>query len=34
VNRLAAERPARIEVKAGAGSPPGIDVESALRKPL
>jgi hypothetical protein len=34
VNRLAAERPARIEVKAGAGSPPGIDVDSALRKPL
>ncbi|HVS43729.1 MAG TPA: DUF4388 domain-containing protein [Candidatus Dormibacteraeota bacterium] len=34
VNRLAAERPARIEVKAGAGSPPGIDVEAALRKPL
>ena len=34
VNRLAAERPARIEVKAGAGSPPGIDVETALRKPL
>jgi hypothetical protein len=34
VNRLAAERPARIEVKAGAGSPPGIDVEQALRKPL
>jgi hypothetical protein len=34
VNRLAAERPARIEVKAGAGAPPGIDVEQALRKPL
>ncbi|TMC48336.1 MAG: DUF4388 domain-containing protein [Chloroflexi bacterium] len=29
---LAAERTARIEVKAGAGSPVGIDVEGALRK--
>jgi hypothetical protein len=29
---LAAERSARIEVKAGAGSPGGIDVEGALRK--
>ncbi|HEV7678387.1 MAG TPA: DUF4388 domain-containing protein [Candidatus Dormibacteraeota bacterium] len=31
VDVLAAERTARIEVKAGAGSPPGIDIEAALR---
>jgi hypothetical protein len=31
VDSLAAERSARIEVKAGAGSPPGIDIEAALR---
>jgi len=33
VTGLAAERTARIEVKSGAGSPPGIDVEAALRQP-
>ena len=31
VTALAQERPSRIEVKSGAGSPPGIDVEGALR---
>jgi Domain of unknown function (DUF4388) len=31
VDNLAGERTARIEVKAGAGSPAGIDIEAALR---
>lgn len=31
VDNLAGERSARIEVKAGAGSPAGIDIEAALR---
>jgi len=31
IDNLAGERSARIEVKAGAGSPPGIDIEQALR---
>jgi hypothetical protein len=31
IDNLAIERTARIEVKAGAGSPPGIDIEQALR---
>ncbi|HZS14171.1 MAG TPA: DUF4388 domain-containing protein [Candidatus Dormibacteraeota bacterium] len=31
IDGLAGERTARIEVKAGAGSPPGIDIEAALR---
>jgi hypothetical protein len=31
IDNLAGERTARIEVKAGAGSPPGIDIEQALR---
>ena len=31
ITGLAGERTARIEVKAGAGSPPGIDIEAALR---
>jgi hypothetical protein len=31
IDNLAGERTARIEVKAGAGSPAGIDIEAALR---
>jgi hypothetical protein len=31
IDNLAGERTARIEVKAGAGSPSGIDIEAALR---
>jgi hypothetical protein len=31
IDTLGSERSARIEVKAGAGSPPGIDIEAALR---
>jgi hypothetical protein len=31
ISNLAGERTARIEVKAGAGSPAGIDIEAALR---
>jgi hypothetical protein len=31
IDNLAGERSARIEVKAGAGSPAGIDIEAALR---
>jgi hypothetical protein len=31
ISGLAGERTARIEVKAGAGSPAGIDIEAALR---
>ncbi|HEV3124422.1 MAG TPA: DUF4388 domain-containing protein [Candidatus Dormibacteraeota bacterium] len=34
VGELATERTARIEVKAGAGSPEGIDVAAALRTPV
>ncbi|HEY2706089.1 MAG TPA: DUF4388 domain-containing protein [Candidatus Dormibacteraeota bacterium] len=34
VARLAAERPARIEVKAGGASSPGIDVVALLGRPL